>query len=84
MPRKMGFRHSEETRSKIQADALIRRMMKIAMGEVDATPAQVNAAKALLNKCLPDLKAVELVADVNANVVMPSQITLVAGKPKNT
>lgn len=60
MPRKKGYRHSEETRSKIQADALIKRLSSIAMGEVEATPAQVNAAKSLLNKCLPDLKSVDM------------------------
>ena len=58
--RKAGFRHHEETRNKIQAAQLINRMQKIALGEVEADPTQVNAAKALLNKVLPDLKAVEV------------------------
>lgn len=60
MPRKPGYRHTEETRSKIQADALIKRLHAIAMGETEATAPQVNAAKSLLNKVLPDLKAIEM------------------------
>ena len=58
--RKAGFRHNEETRNKIKAAQLINRLQLIAMGEVEADPTQVNAAKALLNKVLPDLKAVEI------------------------
>lgn len=58
--RKAGFRHHEETRNKIQAAQLINRLQSIAMGEVEADPTQVNAAKALLNKVLPDLKAVDI------------------------
>ena len=61
MPRKAGYRHHEETRMKIQAQQLINRLQK----HVDAPEplldsSQVNAAKALLNKVLPDLKAVEV------------------------
>ena len=61
MPRKAGYRHHEETRMKIQAQQLINRLQK----HVDAPgplldSSQVNAAKALLNKVLPDLKAVEV------------------------
>lgn len=58
--RRPGYRHSEETRAKIKASALINRLHQVAMGEVDAVPAQVNAAKALLSKVLPDLKSTEL------------------------
>lgn len=58
--RKAGFRHSEDTRSKIKAQQIINRLQ----AHVDADEplldaSQVNAAKALLNKVLPDLKAIE-------------------------
>ncbi len=59
--RKPGFRHNEETRAKIQASNLIIRLYEHVMASqpiMDAT--QVNAAKALLNKVLPDLSAVSL------------------------
>lgn len=59
--RKGGFRHNDDTRQKIQAQQLINRLQ----AHVDAPEplldaSQVNAAKALLNKVLPDLKAVEV------------------------
>lgn len=60
MPRKPGYRHHEETRMRIQAQSLINRLQDHINAEkpiMDAS--QVNAAKALLNKVLPDLKAVE-------------------------
>lgn len=59
--RKAGFRHNEDTRKKIKAQQLINRLMTHIMADepiLDAS--QVNAAKSLLNKVLPDLKAVEL------------------------
>lgn len=59
--RKPGFRHNDETRAKIQASSLINRLYEHVMASqplLDAT--QVNAAKALLNKVLPDLSAVEM------------------------
>ena len=58
--RKAGFRHNEDTRNKIKATQLINRLTDHVQSDqplLDAS--QVNAAKALLNKVLPDLKAVE-------------------------
>lgn len=55
-----GFRHNEDTRNKIKAQQLINRLMThINADEPVLDASQVNAAKALLNKVLPDLKAVE-------------------------
>jgi len=65
--RKAGFRHSEETRAKIKAGNLITRLYKIAMGEVEADATHINAAKTLLNKVLPDLKAVDHTGEVDVN-----------------
>lgn len=59
--RQAGFRHNEDTRAKIQAAQIINRLESHVFadmpGNMDAS--QVNAAKALLNKVLPDLKAHE-------------------------
>lgn len=60
MPRAVGYQHFQKTRDKIQATNLVNRLYGIAMGEIDATPQQVNAAKTLLNKVLPDLQSVAL------------------------
>lgn len=54
------IRHDSETRAKIQASQIINRLHKHVMGEVELDAAQVSSAKTLLNKVLPDLKAVEL------------------------
>lgn len=54
------IRHSDEVRMKIKASQLINRLQKHVDGEVDLDASQVSSAKALLNKVLPDLKAVEL------------------------
>lgn len=64
--RAKGFRHNEDTRKKIQATQIINRLMKHIMADepfLDAS--QVNAAKTLLAKTLPDLKAVEVTGDEN-------------------
>ena len=53
------IRHDEETRAKIQAGNIINRLTKCVMGQVDLTPAQVQAARILLAKILPDLTSVE-------------------------
>jgi hypothetical protein len=63
--RKPGYQHLQKTRDKIQAAQLINRMQLIALGEVEADATQVNAAKALLAKVLPDLKAVEHSGDAD-------------------
>lgn len=61
MPARVNkIRHDEQTRAKIQAAQIINRLQKHIMGEVDLDAAQVSSAKTLLNKVLPDLKAVEL------------------------
>lgn len=58
--RKPGYRHNEDTRAKIKAQQLINRLQQhIDADEPLLDASQVNAAKALLNKVLPDLKAVE-------------------------
>lgn len=67
--RTAGYKHLQSTRDKIQAKQLINRLTKHANADkpiMDAS--QVNAAKALLNKVLPDLKAVELSTDPDASI----------------
>lgn len=59
--RKPGFRHSEEVRARIKASQIINRLENHVFSDtplMDAT--QVNAAKALLSKVLPDLSAVNM------------------------
>lgn len=56
--------HPEEVRRKIQASQLINRLTSHALSDAPIMDAsQVNAAKALLGKVIPDMKAVELSGD---------------------
>lgn len=64
--RRAGYRHTQGTRDKIQAAQLINRLHGCAMGDVEMSAQQVNAAKTLLNKVLPDLSAVEIDAEMEA------------------
>lgn len=58
--RKKGYKTPDEIREKIQASQLINRLMSHVEADMPIMDAsQVNAAKTLLNKILPDLKAIE-------------------------
>lgn len=57
--RKPGYRHPEDVRTKIQATQIINRLESHIMADKPILDvSQVNAAKALLNKVLPDLQSV--------------------------
>jgi hypothetical protein len=68
--RPMGRRHQDDVRSKIQASAIINRLMKAYDGDIELTAIQVNIGKTLLDKVLPDLKAIEMSGDAEAPMVM--------------
>lgn len=48
-----------KARERIQAGMILDRLEKHILGEVEMSATQVNAARVLLNKALPDLKAIE-------------------------
>jgi hypothetical protein len=66
--RPIGRRHQEDVRSKIQATQIINRLYDAFKGEVELTAIQVNIAKTLLDKVLPDLKAIEQTTQLTADV----------------
>ena len=49
----------EKTKKLIQATQLLNRLNSFAIGEIEMTQAQVNAAKIVIGKVIPDLKAIE-------------------------
>ena len=56
--------HDDVTKQKIQASQLINRLQKNALADTELmTQGQINSARILLNKVLPDLKAVEVGGD---------------------
>lgn len=60
MAARMNKLHQADVRAKIQASQLINRLTDHVLGDVEMTPTQVQAAKILLGKSLPDLQSVEL------------------------
>lgn len=59
----MGKRHQDDIRSKIQAAHIVGRFKKAFDGDLELTSDQINIGKLLLNKVLPDLKAIEHSSD---------------------
>ena len=58
------IRHDEQTRKRIKVMVIVKRLTDHIESEkplMDAS--QVSAAKALLHKCLPDLRAIELTGE---------------------
>jgi len=53
-------KHDEKTKKLIQASQLINRLISHANGDVDLTQSQINAAKIVIGKYIPDLKSIEL------------------------
>jgi len=58
--RKMGTRHQDDVRAKIQTSNIIHRLTQGFNGEVELTTQQINIAKTLLDKSLPSLIATEI------------------------
>ena len=72
---------SEATRTRIKTTMLVKRLTEHALGGEDLmTVSQVNAARILLNKTLPDLSSIDMNADVS--VSLPKKIPIELVKPK--
>lgn len=56
--------YPQKARERISASKIIDRLVKHIHGEVDMSHTQVQSARILLNKVLPDLKSVEVAASV--------------------
>lgn len=90
MPARINLAQTQKTREKIRASQLINRLTDHALGDDELMSAsQVNAARVLLNKILPDLKAMEHTGPDGGpmNHNLNHTITVVAakdGKPVNT
>ena len=76
MAARINAKHDELTRSKIQTSQLINRLMDHVNSDTDLlSTSQVNAAKALLAKTLPDLAAVQISGDADNPVKMTIEWT---------
>lgn len=52
--------HDNRTKDRIRASQLLNRLTQFANGECELSPAQVQAAKIVIGKIIPDMKAVEV------------------------
>lgn len=66
---------SENTRQRIQSTMLVKRLMDHVLGKCDLSATQVQAARVLLNKTLPDLSAVEMDAHIEGKVTLLDLLT---------
>lgn len=55
--------HEEKTKNLIRASQLLNRLNAFVNGECELSPAQVNAARIVIGKEIPDLKALEVSGD---------------------
>jgi len=60
--------HDPRTKERIRASQLLNRLNSFANGEVELTQAQVNAAKIVIGKVIPDLKSVEVTGNADKPV----------------
>lgn len=51
--------HDDRTKERIRASQLLNRLNDFVNGKCELTPAQVQAAKIIIGKVIPDLKAIE-------------------------
>jgi len=57
--RKNKPNHDDQTKRRIQASQLLNRLNLFANGKVEMSAAQVQAARVVIGKSIPDLKSIE-------------------------
>lgn len=55
--------HEEKTKNLIRASQLLNRLTEHANGNVEMSSTQINAAKIVIGKYIPDLKAIEITGE---------------------
>lgn len=65
--------HDDKTKRLISASQLLNRLISHANGEIEMTASQVNAAKIVIGKAIPDLKAVELTGEGGGPIRLMAQ-----------
>lgn len=58
--RKNKITHDDKTKRLIAATQLLKRLTQHGKGEIEMTQSQVNAARIVIAKSIPDLKAMEI------------------------
>jgi len=64
MPKRVNKpNHDDKTKKLIRASMLLNRLADHAEGKVEMNNSQVNAAKVVIGKSIPDLRAIELTGE---------------------
>jgi len=74
--------HDDKTREKIRTSQIINRLEKHIFGEVELTTSQVQAAKVLLGKTLPDLAQTQLTGKDGESLVPPDLSVYIKAREK--
>jgi hypothetical protein len=61
--------HPDEVRARIRATELITRLQAHIFEKLELSPTQIRAIEILLRKCIPDLTATTITADINVRYV---------------
>jgi hypothetical protein len=62
--------HDPLTKERIRASQLLNRLTQFANGEIELSAAQVQAAKVVIGKVVPDMRAVELTGKDGGDLVV--------------
>jgi hypothetical protein len=63
MAARINRMHSEQVRLKIQSATLIERLQSHALGDIEMSATQINAANSLLDRSVPKLSQIQHVGD---------------------
>jgi len=77
MAARLRANHQEDIKKKIQASQLVNRLNKHALGEVEMTSTQVDAAKYLLGKVVSNAPTQSEHTGVDGSPLFPSVINIV-------
>jgi hypothetical protein len=64
------IKHSQRDKDRIRASQLLNRLEAFVNGKIKLSSAQVQAARVLIGKVIPDLKSVEVTGDPDKPVEM--------------
>lgn len=78
--------HDEKTKRLIGASQLLNRLFSHANGEIELSQSQINAARIVIGKSIPDLKAIELTGADGGAIEMYTKIVreIVHTNPSDT
>ena len=69
-PGMMRKRHQDDVRAKIGASQIVNRLQKHVNGELELSATQIQSARILLDKSLPNLQSTEVSGDMALEVVI--------------